>query len=60
LREADRMYQSIGERYYQGQKKSLSASDLAREIKPIIDEIDRLMADIAGLEAEEKAVRQSP
>ena len=60
LREADRLYQSIGERYYQGRKKGSAVSQLSGDTEPLVVEIDRLMSEVAALEAEEKAVRESP
>jgi hypothetical protein len=57
-REAQRCYESIGERYYQGQKKSAAAQTLAKDLKPLLAEVDRILGEIAGLEAEEKTVRE--
>ena len=60
VRESQRVYESIGERYYQGQRKGAAAASLAKELKPLVAEIDRILAEIGALEAEEKAVREGP
>ena len=60
VREAERLYESIGERYYQALMKGAGAQAVASELKPLVTEIDRIMAEAAALAAEEKAVRESP
>ena len=60
MREIKRLHESIGERYYQGRKKAGTAQAMSEELQPLIAEIDRVVAEVATLETEEKAIRQGP
>jgi hypothetical protein len=60
MREVARLHESMGERYYQGQKKGTTPVDLAGELRPLVAQIDRVLAEVAALEVEEKAVRKGP